>query len=203
MKTLKLTEYLNETRLGEILKFVFEDCEIISQYRVKTPIKTMIVDYMVQTKFGTMFVEFNGHFHYQKSSTQFRDLLLSAYCSGHNISLVSIPYFIQLDSWSSHLFFSREIIEEYFSKIDISTTFAHGFISEKIVLPCDYNAAGWNKFAQDTIMILQKDQKSIAMAIYDSLEVKLNKSKYQVLPLILGVDMIDLTPSKYFEHYPS
>jgi hypothetical protein len=214
MKTeIKLVEYLTESLLANVLDQVFKGCQINKQVRLQiglTVPKTAIVDYMVETRFGKLIVEFNGNFHYQKGVQQHRDYLLRDYCSLNNIMLVEIPYFIQLDSYTVGMFFPNNVISEYFDNFEISTTFPHGFIDPKCVLPCDFNIEGWDRFVSDYAYCLSGynedcEMRDVMQQIYVSLEDKINNSKFKDPIMVLGC-MNDLTgrlPDTFLEHYPT
>lgn len=214
MKTeIKLTTHLTESLLAEVLDKVFEGCQINKQVRLEignNVHKTAIVDYMVVTKHGKLIVEFNGHFHYQKGVQQHRDYLLRDYCAEDDIMLVEIPYFIQLDSDSAYMFFPNSIVDDYLEKFEITTTFPHGFVHPKCVLPCDFNIEGWDRFVSDYAYCLSGynndcEMWPIMQRIYESLENKIEFSKYKDPITVLGC-MRDLTgrmPDTFLEHYPT
>ena len=123
-------EYLNEKKLGEILSAVFE--QVTPQYKVSVYGQTLKVDYRILYEDKEIFVEFNGYRHYTNSKTIERDEILELHCSVNDIILISIPYWIQLNSYTFEQFFGEEIFEKVLKnkKIALTTSYPSGFINE-------------------------------------------------------------------------
>lgn len=203
MKQIEVEGYLTEAKLGRILHDIFVDVK--RQHRVKISTKTCIVDYQFIIDGKEVFVEFNGDRHYREGKTQFRDILLRNHCKISGIILIEIPYFVQLDNYTKLFYFSNEIFKHHIDNVEITTNFPHGFVSDTCVLPCDFNIAGWNLFIREYEAFHQRqfDMWSISKEIYKSLEVKCEKLGYDDLVVGLSDPLHFLTPSNFFDFYPT
>lgn len=196
---LHFNDYLNEERLGNILNAIFEN--VTPQYMVKFSKKTIKIDYRVLHDGKEIFVEFNGYRHYTNSKTIERDEILFQYCSINNIMLVSIPYWVQLDSYTFEYFFGKEITKDVLidKKIAIMTSYPSGFINEKALRPLDFSVLGLARFIDEYMSFIRDDNDywRTIKEIYCSLE---NDELYYILDDSAKFinNCLDI-----FEHYPT
>ncbi len=131
-----MNEYLTEHRLGLVLAQLF-------------PLNTFIHDRIVPNS-GTrkrpdyrcdelmLIVEFDGDKHYKEvakiKSEKQKDLTYSE--MGYRV--VRIPYFVQISIVTIQYFFEMDYPWEQ--------TYSHGFISDSVVMPCDFCELGIQKF---------------------------------------------------------
>lgn len=130
-----MIEKLSEENLGTILRALFPDQLIQSQFGVKHDGFRMRIDYAIG---NSMLVEFDGPTHYCDSKTQLRDIALKDYCEVNSIKLVRIPYFVQLNSVEIKHFFELESAA--------ICNYESGFHDKKIIFPGNYNAHGVRLF---------------------------------------------------------
>lgn len=168
-------EKLSEKGLYHILNTAYPKSVINCQKRIKVLDKVMIVDYEVIYNNHVIYFEFDGPTHYTSSSTQRRDILLGEYCDIMDITLVRMPYFIQLNSNTQ-----PALLPYCSSKYMVDSEYVPGFHDAKIVYPGNFNSYGWSLFSSQYLSYDATTQNQIK----DSLV--LNKE----LELTLGVDYL-------------
>lgn len=143
-------EYLDEKKLGGVLEQMFGVDNVRSQFSVKIPgeLGSKRIDYRVVTKTGTtLFVEYDGDRHYYETNVVQRDILLKHYCKFNNILFVQVPYWLQLDKRTvEFLFGGFDYIPDILPEI---SSFPHGFVSKKCVLPSQFSSFGWKRFVTE------------------------------------------------------
>jgi len=150
--------YLTESKLGDVLKQVFYDCEIISQYKIPYKDSFFKVDYYIKEL--NMIVEYDGHRHYSDTINIARDINLKNHCEYRGITVVSIPYWVQLDLDTFCLIFGEYVKRKYIVGVKtFEVKFPHGFISENCVMPSNFVIFGWNRFLKEMNMIYNKAPK--------------------------------------------
>jgi len=130
----KLTEYITEKTVGEILRAWAGDENVTPQARVTGT--RMRHDYEVRKGGKTYIIEYNGDQHYRDPNVILRDLAKADISKRMGKIVVEIPYFIQLTTETFKVFFGE--------KFEIETTFPHGFIASKM-LPSSFCPIGYNR----------------------------------------------------------
>lgn len=185
-------EKLSEKNLFEVLKLVYPNGLIKAQKRINIFGKIMIIDYEVIYNNKIIYVEFDGPTHYTNTKTQVRDLMLEGYCDISNITLIRLPYFIQLDDINVASIFKVEYTDNL-----ITTKYLNGFHDTKIVYPADFNHSGWNLFFKQYEAWVFDDRFDIMKQIYHSLVDK-------DIELTIGIDWQSVPSKKIFvENYPT
>lgn len=120
--------HLTEEKLGNALSKIFS-CDFIHNRKVpKSNIQNRPDFRSEELK---LIVEFDGYKHFNSSITQQRDVYKTSIYELMGYKVINIPYFIQLSSKSIKFFFDVEI--------DWEQEYPHGFISDKALLPSDFN----------------------------------------------------------------
>ena len=89
-------------------------------------------------------IEFNGYLHYTSAKTIINDLHKQDIYFNKHLTLIEIPYFIQLDGIMVDFLFSK-----YITNLEPFNNYPHGFIDKKAALPCDFCELGINRFRND------------------------------------------------------
>lgn len=146
MKEIKFntrTEYLTEKNLGEFLSILFEGEEIIYNKNVKE--LGFRPDYYLPGR--KLIVEFDGHHHYTNNNTVIRDTYKDKLAEEKGITVIRIPYFIQLEMDVIYMFFDKKCKGEFKILNDFST-YPHGFIDDKVFLPGTFSSLGIKKYKE-------------------------------------------------------
>lgn len=134
-----MNEYLTEQRLALVLKELFPQNTFIHDRTVPNSGTRRRPDYRCDELM--LIVEFDGDKHYKEvakiKSEQQKDKTYSE--MGYRV--VRIPYFIQISSETIKYFFDFDL--------NWNQSYPHGFISENVILPCDYCELGIQKFLND------------------------------------------------------
>lgn len=167
---IKYVGYLTEEKLGVILKKIFPD--VVAQYKISSSGRTFKVDYFIPST--NTVVEYNGDRHYTQSKTIYRDYLLREYCL-EKYNLVSIPYWIQLDSSTFKYYFGMDV--------EIGGDFRHGFWTKKCTLPADFTLDGYRVFHAEITDFLGYNSD-----IFNQVRLSLiNRDMYQPLQEVFGL----------------
>jgi very-short-patch-repair endonuclease len=154
-------DYLTESSLGNNLLLLFGELFKRDIIIPGSDIKCRADYYSDKLK---MIVEFDGPKHFTNAKTIHNDNIKNEVYSKMGLSIIRIPYFIQLsDETISHLFNINTNYEQ---------TYNHGFISDDVILPSDYNELGVKKF----ISILD-DFNFVKFDILESLRNKIKTLK--------------------------
>lgn len=103
--------------------------------------------------------------------------MIKFHCNNSNgYKVISIPYFIQLDSYTINILFDKNI--------SIKSSYPHGFIDSKCILPCDFCYLGLKRFKQD-ICMFKKIERNIGKSLLDKIN---NEDKNCVIPEILSIN---------------
>lgn len=132
------TQHLNETILGEYLKVIYPDYEIIHDKIIPNSKCRFRPDYRIEEL--KLLVEFDGFSHFNSSATIVRDERKTAIFKSLGYKIINIPYFIQLD---------ERMLLHYFGdagKNAIPSEYHHGFISKVALLPADFCNLGIKRF---------------------------------------------------------
>lgn len=204
IKQINISGYLLEPKLGDLLREMLPDIELIHQYKVKVGRRNLRVDYGFVIDGITFFVEFDGDTHYCKATTQKRDVELKNYCIENKIILIRIPYFVQVDNYTKLKYFNHEKLTPYIDSVEIFTDFPHGFISKSCVLPADFNMIGWELFMEEYWSFIRGefDMWSIMQGIWHSLDNRC-RSQEDANYIFGRINTHHMTPEMMFEHYPS
>lgn len=223
-------KHLCEENLGTLLSVLFGEQNVSKQVRIKNneffcpltfKIKptVMIIDYVVEFKEKTYFVEFDGYRHFNDSKVQHRDKQLKEYCRNNNITYVSIPYFLQPElilfcslfkidytelnpefvDFENNSCFSNYVEE---NTKDIDWTYPNGFIDKKCLRPADFNIQGWNLFIKIYHFLMDIERFCIAKEVYNSLLITQDKYFSPVwVPFETIVD--SESPLTFMKYYPT
>lgn len=132
------TQHLNETILGEYLKVIYPDHEIIRDKIIPNSNCRFRPDYRIEEL--KLLVEFNGFSHFSSSATIIRDERKTAIYKALGYRIINIPYFIQLDARMLEIYFGVDGVKAQPSE------YPHGFISKVALLPADFCALGIKSF---------------------------------------------------------
>lgn len=164
---------LSEKNLGDVIKELFPSYTLlVPQKRFKGENQTFVVDYYLEIGDDKFVFEFDGPTHFCNTKTQIRDLCLYDFCIENEITLVRIPYFIQVDCGTIYGLFDYNTIDKYKlnkSIKNIECTYTSGFHDSKIVYPGDFNIHGWNIFWNLYCKFNEVNRQSVMQSIYESL----------------------------------
>ena len=113
-----------------------------------------------------LIVEFDGFRHFNCAKVIIADNKKDAIYQNMGYRIVRIPYFVQLDSVTIKHFFNIDV------QWDLE--FPHGFISDKALLPADFNALGILKY--ENIMLALPEY--VRISIESSLKYKASSTNY-------------------------
>jgi hypothetical protein len=135
--------HLTEKSLGEILNIIFPTKTFIhNKYFTFDDDFKCRPDYRCNEL--NLVIEFNGYMHYNNAITQNRDKKKLHHLTSIGFKLIEIPYFVQLTKQMiDHYFCSYNGFEHHHS---INSSYPHGFISNKALLPVDFNTFGHEKY---------------------------------------------------------
>jgi len=168
MKMLTIDK-LSESNLLVVLQDLFPNADSITKRSFTLPTgKRMIVDYYIEIDDLKMAFEFDGPTHFTRSLTQARDLSLKAYCQENGIILIRIPYFIQIDDRILYWLFGDAIVQKYQLQGKVISTYQHGFIDKKCVLPGDFNPFGQQLFCDIYTSLFDADCAHSMKEIYNN-----------------------------------
>lgn len=188
MKTVGYEGYLTEEKLGKLLSEIFEGEEVLEQYIIKGRSHKFRVDFFIPGL--KMVVEFNGNLHYQKSKVLVRDLALREHCVENGLTLVEVPYWLQIDDRVFHLLFGLKLTEKFVdNKIQFEVSYRNGFISKDCVLPADFSVDGWNRFWREYDSLARHpdfEYFSVLQNVFDSLADKIDSLGCS---LVMGLDV--------------
>lgn len=135
-----ITSYLTEQNLGQFLRERFR-CDI-STPRLKFSEGLFLPDYVIEDL--KLILEYDGPRHYTQATTAVRDFKKLEIYNKHGYNLISIPYFVQFDERVVNDLFSN--YKEYINDLSEFNNFPHGFVSDKVILPCDFCSLGVDRF---------------------------------------------------------
>ncbi len=146
--------FLTESKLGDFLKTYYPIENWMPQYNLG---KRSRVDWFCD-EIKTA-VEFDGYQHFTSSRQIFNDRRKNELCNELGISIIRIPYFVQLSPETIKLLFQFDCpyVQQY----------PHGFISNKstMIFPADFCELGVARFRDE----LQKFGSNISADIVNSL----------------------------------
>lgn len=135
--------YLTEHNLEHILRQLYQDSyDFVKNKRFYYEGRHYYeADYYSESK--ALVVEFDGAQHYSEPSVIVRDRWKDLYFQEQHITVIRIPYFVQISPQTSELLFGI--------KSPLSNNYPHGFISEAAtcVLPAAYCELGVQRFKED------------------------------------------------------
>jgi hypothetical protein len=188
MKQTIVEGYLTQQKLEQVLKnessFIFEGSEI------PVPDSKLRFDFVVKDKETSkkIAIEFNGYQHYTNPKVILNDERKQKIAKTHNIRLVSIPYWVQLNNETFKYYFKRKPTTE------IIQNYPHGFIDKKALLPAAFCSLGVCRFTEEHRKLPKKIEQEVYNSIYDKIYMEL-LSPEEVLP----VDLIDDTHWELFQ----
>jgi len=171
MKQIKIDGFLLESKLGDLLRFVYGADDIQSQYSIGR----YRFDFLVKSK--KLLVEFDGDKHYTDIKTIFRDDIKNRLAVDGGFGIVRIPYFLQLTSELFNGMFNEELL--------IEQNFSHGFIDCNAVLPASYCMIGREKFLNN----FRSYSNEIQIAILSSLQKQMKKYE---MKYVIDEELFDL-----------
>lgn len=137
MKGIK--EYLTEESLGTLLYQLFPNEEFIHDKIVPNSECRTRPDYRCDNLM--LIVEFDGDQHYKSVKKIKNEEFKNTTYKAMGYSVIRIPYFVQASSLTIKLLFGMDFTYEQIYK--------HGFVDDKVVLPCDFCEMGITKFKED------------------------------------------------------
>lgn len=193
-KIVEVKGYLTESKLGDTLREIFGENNVISQVSVKGT--KLRIDFKVIYDNKELYVEFNGDSHYRDVEVIRRDFEKTKTFP----NLVSIPYWVQLDALTFKYYFGHLFNNDIDLNCIIKTDFPHGFISEKCVLPSYFCELGISRFLSE----FNNLPKEISDAVGKSLGIKVKSSGgriHEVMPYILAKTYFKVDESTYYNGY--
>jgi len=163
---IEITDYLTEDGLAKILeKICLETGNVFINRQVKIPpLNRMPFDIELLWLGKKTFVEFDGYYHYQDAKTIYNDELKNNIIEENKYDLIRIPYWVQLDTESFKHYFNFDY--------EIKTSFPHGFIDSKALLPASFCRLGFLRFEKELEVL---SATSIPQKVIDSLYSKAKK----------------------------
>lgn len=137
------SDYLTEKSLGNYLQLLFNDTFIHNKVVPGSNSKCR-PDY--RNDVLMLIVEFNGYTHYNSTKQIIRDYNITQTYIDLGYTVVDIPYFVQMSKDVTHILFNK--YANILNYIEYST-YPHGFIDIKAMLPCDFNILGIERFKND------------------------------------------------------
>jgi hypothetical protein len=134
-----MNEYLTEQRLGLVLEQLFPQNTFIHDKTVPNSETRRRPDYRCDELM--LIIEFDGDKHYKEVAKIKNEQQKDRTYSEMGYRVVRIPYFVQISTNTIQYFFEMNYTWEQ--------TYSHGFISENVVMPCDYCELGIQKFIND------------------------------------------------------
>ena len=131
-------EFLTESKLGEFLKLNHPSKDWIPQYGIGQRFR---VDWFSNE--SKIVVEFDGYQHYTSSRQIFNDKRKDKLCAELGLTIVRIPYFIQLCPEVIRLLFGFDC--------EFEQKYPHGFVSRKstMIFPANFCELGVQRFRND------------------------------------------------------
>jgi len=153
-----------ERNLGESLKILFPNEEIIHNKQLIISDKKMRPDYRIPSK--NLLIEFNGYHHFTNTKTIINDYKKKALILESGLNLIEIPYFVQLTENVTEYLFSEFTKSGYIQ--DFSNGFPHGFIHPKAGMICDFCYLG----LQRVIKIFREFPGEVKEGCFESIRVR-------------------------------
>ena len=133
-----MPDYLDETKLGEELKYIFK-VDFIHNKTVPNSKCLKRPDY--RNDVLMLIVEHDGDTHYTSPKRAYEDTVKDTIYNNMGYKIVHIPYFVQL---------SGAVVKKLFNmEYDKKQYYPHGFIDAKALLPAYYCEIGIKKFLND------------------------------------------------------
>lgn len=131
-------EFLTEDKIGDFLKSRHPSKDWIPQYGIGQRFRVDWFSSNVKTA-----VEFDGYQHYTSSRQIFNDKRKDKLCAELGLTIVRIPYFVQLCPEVIRLLFGFDC--------EFEQKYPHGFVSKKstMVFPADFCELGVLRFKDD------------------------------------------------------
>lgn len=160
--------YLTEKYLGDILHVVYPDKIWNHDTRFQPPGSATSLRYKPDYCCHElkMCVEFDGPDHYTKATVIQADNKKDTILKGRGYSIIRIPYFVQLNTFTLKYFFGIDAEFDY--------GFKHGFIEKGVILPGNFCEQGVWKFDN---FITRIKNTEIFTDIKESLIEKINNAK--------------------------
>ena len=172
-------EFLTESKLGDFLKTYHPIKNWTSQYNLG---KRFRVDWFCD-EIKTA-VEFDGYQHFTSSRQIFNDKRKNELCNELGISIIRIPYFVQLSPETIKLLFQFDCpyVQRY----------PHGFISNKstMIFPADFCELGIARFRDE----LQKFGQAIMVHIINSLHRAIANHPIETVIPLSCADLLTIKP---------
>ena len=150
--------YLTEQKLIEILKNFFTTLKPQFSF----PKSRRRYDCFINLLGIPTLIEFDGAQHYIDSDVIKADDEKDILAKQNNYKLIRIPYFIQLNHKTSHL---------YFSSLKIDSCYPNGFIDLKAKLPASYCELGIKRFESEFKTYSEFLQEEIKLSLRKKLDI--------------------------------
>lgn len=144
-----------------ILELVADADGSVIQRQAKVAGTRMRYDARMEYSGKVYMVEFDGDSHFRDANVIYRDNLKDAAMAQAGISVVRIPYFVQLDNDTFYALFGFDC------PFSIRTDFPHGFITTKM-LPASFCGLGVSRFKN----VLKQLPEQVVQQIDKSLDEK-------------------------------
>lgn len=129
--------YLTEQRLKQALERLYPGAEMTNNRTIPEVNARFRPDYYLPEH--RIVVEFDGFRHYTLAKVQEADREKDSLLAKHNIRVVRIPYFVQLN----HIEQTRRIFHK---NANWTNKFHNGFVGNSALLPADFNSIGSELF---------------------------------------------------------
>lgn len=134
-----MAEYLTEEKLKNFLVILFPTNTF--EHNKQVPNSGMKTRPDFRCDELKLIVEFDGDKHYCEASKIISEENKNNHYARMGYKIVRIPYFVQI---------STEVIKCLFNlNFNCDQKYDHGFISENVIMPCDYCELGIQKFKND------------------------------------------------------
>jgi len=188
-KEIKVTGYLTESKLGDVLKEIFGTENVRSQ--VKVPGTKMRVDFEFSYNGQVFQVEFDGDSHYRDIDVIFRDMV-----KGDTLpNLIRIPYWLQLNTDTFRALFTDGYGID--PEVSITTDFPHGFISKDCVFPASFCEMGISRFLREVYTISSEVLCGVRTSLLDRVREK--KIPHKVVPAAVGEYLFNIPMRKHYD----
>ena len=141
--------YLTEEKLGNVLRSLYGKTKVIAQQRVGS--SRLRFDFFLPDL--NLAVEFDGFRHFSSFKTILADADKDRIAKSLGIKVIRIPYFVQLTSTVAKKLLKVNCV--------IETSYPHGFIDRKALLPYDFSPLGLARFKTALVVLPRSVQKAI------------------------------------------
>src|SRR5690606_16993693 len=175
-----VSNYLTESSLGNLISQIFPDTEIIHNKKLKDfePMNYRPDYYLPERK---IIIEFDGYHHFTDNGVIQKDILKDLKAEELGITLIRIPYFIQLNDSRAINSIIGDVygiddyrLDSYFRDM---VDYPHGFIARNAALPGKFTELGLARYNAYLNNLISKTDKGyrIVRDVWLSLILRLHR----------------------------